>query len=446
MAAPRAQWGSRVGFILAAAGSAVGLGNIWKFPYVTGENGGGAFIFVYVVCVILVGLPVMSAEILIGRATQRSPVSAFRELTHKGSFWMLFGWLGVLAAASLLSYYSVIAGWAMHYAFISITGQLAAGGVDNVQAVFDGVLSNGALNLFWHFAFMLLTVGVVVGGVSKGLDRWSRILMPALLIMLLVLVVRAAFLPGFGQGLEFAFGIRPEQFHPASALAALGQAFFSLSIGMGTMITYGSYLRRDDDIMGSAIQICALDTLVALMASIVIFPIIFSFQGLEPTQGPSLLFASIPTGMIQMPFASLLMGIFFVLLVFAALTSAISLLEVPVAVIIDELGWERKKAATVLGAAVFLYGVPSALSGAVTNPIIAGWFSSIDYFVSNLLFPMGGIGISMFTGWRLEEALRHDHFLSGSSYRVFYNAWLTLLRFVVPVGIVCVFLNAIGVI
>jgi NSS family neurotransmitter:Na+ symporter len=431
---------------MAAAGSAVGLGNIWKFPYITGENGGGVFILAYVICVIVVGLPVMSAEILLGRATQKSPVSAFRELTHKGSFWMFFGWLGVFAAASLLSYYSVIAGWAMHYAFISITGELEAVGVEGVQPLFDGVLANGALNVFWHSAFMLLTVGVVVGGVSKGLDRWSRILMPALLAMLLGLVIRAAFLPGFGQGLEFAFGIRPEQFQPASVLAALGQAFFSLSIGMGTMITYGSYLRRDDDIMGSSIEICGLDTLVALMASIVIFPIIFSFPGLEPTQGPSLLFASIPTGMIQMPFASLLMAVFFVLLVFAALTSAISLLEVPVAVIIDELGWERKKAATVLGTAVFLYGVPSALGGSSSIPLIANWFTNLDYLVSNLLFPLGGIGLSLFTGWRLEEAIRHDHFLSGSKYKIFYNVWLTLLRFVVPVGIVCVFLNAVGLI
>ena len=446
MAAPRAQWGSRIGFILAAAGSAVGLGNIWKFPYVTGENGGGAFILAYVICVLLVGLPIMSAEILIGRATQKSPVSAFRELTHRGSFWIFFGILGMFAAASLLSYYSVIAGWAMHYSYISITGQLAAGGVENVQSVFDGVLANGTLNLFWHFVFMTLTVGVVLGGVSKGLDRWSRILMPALLAMLLALVVRAAFLPGFGQGIEFAFGIRPEDFHPSSALAALGQAFFSLSIGMGTMITYGSYLRRDDDIMGSAIQISALDSLVAIMASIVIFPIIFSFQGLEPTQGPSLLFASIPTGMIQMPLASLLMSIFFVLLVFAALTSAISLLEVPVAVIMDELGWKRKKATLALGTAVFVYGIPSAIGGAVSNPIIANWFTNLDYIVSNILFPLGGIGISMFTGWRLQEAIRRDHFLSGSKYKVFYNIWLTLLRFVVPVGIVCVFLNAIGVI
>ncbi|MBI1358262.1 MAG: sodium-dependent transporter [Acidobacteria bacterium] len=444
MQAPRAQWGSRIGFILAAAGSAVGLGNLWKFPYITGLNGGGVFILAYVCCVVLVGLPVMSAEILIGRATQKSPVAAFRELTHPGSFWVSFGWLGVFAAGSLLSYYSVIAGWAMHYAYISLNGELVGSGVEGVQSLFGQVVASPGLNLFWHIAFMALTVGVVLGGVAKGIDRWSRILMPALLIMLTGLVVRAAFLPGFGEGLEFAFGIRPEEFRPESLLAALGQAFFSLSIGMGTMLTYGSYLHRDDDIMDSSIQICALDTIVALAASAVIFPIIFSFAGLEPGQGPGLLFASIPTGLIQMPFSGVLLATFFFLLVFAALTSAISLLEVPVSFLIDQFGWSRGKSAALAGAVITLYGIPSALSY-VEGSALPEFLDKLDWVVSNLMFPVGGIGMSLFAGWRMDEALRHDHFLSGSKYRFAYNAWLTLLRFIVPVGIVCVFLNAIGV-
>jgi NSS family neurotransmitter:Na+ symporter len=431
---------------MAAAGSAVGLGSIWRYPYVAGENGGGVFTLFYLVCVLVIGVPIMAAEILIGRVTQKSPVGALRALTRKGSFWVFFGWLGAFAAASLLSYYSVIAGWAMHYTFLSIVGALTAGSLEQVQSQFDGVVANAWLNLFWHFAFMLLTVGVVFGGVSKGLDRWSRILMPALFLMRLGLMVRAAFLPGFGEGMEFAFGIRLDEFRPESALIALGQAFFSLSIGMGTMITYGSYLRRDDDIVGSSIEVCGLDTVVSLMSCVMVFPIIFSFPGLEPTQGPSLLFASIPTGLMQLPLADLLMAIFFLLLIFAALPSSISLLEVSVAIMIDEFGWERRKAAMLLGAVIFLYGIPSALSGASSNPLIAGWFSTLDYVVSNLMFPLGGVGISLFTGWRLEEAIRHDQFLLGSRYRVFYNLWLTLLRFVVPVGIVCVTLNALGVI
>ena len=445
MQAARAQWGSRLGFILAAAGSAVGLGNLWKFPYVTGLNGGGVFILAYISCVILVGLPVMSAEILIGRATQKSPVAAFRELTHKGSFWVSFGWLGVVAASSLLSYYAVIAGWAMHYAYISVNGELVGAGVDGVQTLFGDVVANPALNVFWHIAFMALTIGVVLGGVAKGIDRWSRILMPALLIMLAGLVIRAAFLPGFGEGLEFAFGIRPEEFKPESLLAALGQAFFSLSIGMGTMLTYGSYLQRDDDIMDSAVQISALDTVVALAACVVIFPIIFSFAGLEPGQGPGLLFASIPTGLIQMPLSGVLLSVFFFLLVFAALTSAISLLEVPVSFLIDQLGWSRAKAALIAGVVITLYGVPSALSY-VDGSSMPNFLDKLDWLVSNVMFPIGGIGISLFAGWRMDNALRHDHFLSGSKYRFAYNVWLTLLRFVVPVGIVCVFLNAIGLI
>lgn len=438
MTAPRAQWGSRIGFILAAAGSAVGLGNLWKFPYVTGQNGGGVFILAYVVCVLLVGLPIMAAEIIVGRATQKSPVSAFKELAGRNSFWTAFAWLGVLAAVSLLSYYSVIAGWALHYAVLSLSGSLAATPANEAAGVFSDLAANQGLNVAWHLVFMGMTIGVVLGGVAKGIDRASRIMMPALLFMLILLVGRAMMMDGFLDGLDFAFGIRPEQFQPSSALAALGQAFFSLSIGMGTMATYGSYLKRDDDIVSGAIQISALDTAVALLASLVIFPIIFTFAELEPGQGPGLLFATIPTGMVQLPFAGVLLSIFFVLLVFAALTSAISLLEVPVSMLIDEFGWERKKAALVAGLVITLYGIPSAVSGS--------FLGGLDYAVSNLMFPIGGIGISLFVGWRMSEAIRHDHFLSGSKFKFFYNTWLTLLRFVVPVGITVVLLNAVGII
>jgi NSS family neurotransmitter:Na+ symporter len=292
---------------------------------------------------------------------------------------------------------------------------------------------------------MGLTVAVVLGGVSNGLDRWSRILMPALLLMLAGLVVRSAFLDGFNEGLEFSLGVRPEEFAASSMLAALGQAFFSLSIGMGTMLTYGSYLKRNDDIMGSTLQICALDTTVSLLACLVVFPIIFSYPELSPGQGPGLLFASIPTGMAQMPFAGLLLTVFFILLVFAALTSSISLLEVPVSYLIDTFGWERKKAAWLAGTAIFLYGVPSALGG-VEGGAFFGFLDRLDYIVSNYMFPVAGMGLSLFVGWRMPDEIRHDHFLSGSKFKIFYNIWLTLLRFVAPVGIAVVFLNAIGVV
>jgi NSS family neurotransmitter:Na+ symporter len=442
--APRAQWNSKLGFILAGAGAAVGLGNLWKFPYIAGENGGGIFILAYLACVVVIGLPLMAGEIIIGRATQKSPVGAIQALTHKGSFWVGFGWLTILAAASLLSYYSVIAGWAMYYAFMALTGELTAAG-SSYSDIFAATQASAGVNLFWHTSFMALTIGVVLGGVSKGLDRWSRILMPTLLIMLAGLVVRSLFLDGFAPGFHFAIGIRPEEFHATSMLAAVGQAFFSLSIGMGTMLTYGSYLKREDDIMGSAVQISALDTIVALMGCLVIFPIIFTYPELAPGQGPGLLFESIPTGMAQMPFAGLLLSVFFLLLVFAALTSAISLLEVPVSFLIDRFGWDRKKAGLVAGLVIFLYGVPSALSG-VEGGMFTDFIWALDGVVSNYMFPLSGIGLSLFVGWRMPDQIRHDHFLSGSKYTAFYKAWLTLLRFVVPVGIMVVFLNAIGIV
>jgi len=281
----RSHWGSRIGFILAAAGSAVGLGNIWKFPYVTGENGGGIFVLIYLGCVILVGLPVMIAEILIGRSTQNSPVGAFKSLAGPRSPWVGMGWLSVLSAFVLLSFYSVVAGWSLHYAWLSISDQLAGLGPDNVAPVFGSLHASAGANLFWHLIFMGLTIAVVYGGVSKGVERWSRILMPALLIMMLVLLINSLTLDGFGKAFQFLFGFHQDKFTAGGALEALGQAFFSLSLGMGAMLTYGSYLRRRDDVVGASVTISALDTCIALVASLMLFPIIFSY-GMEPAAGP----------------------------------------------------------------------------------------------------------------------------------------------------------------
>jgi NSS family neurotransmitter:Na+ symporter len=450
--AERAHWGSRVGFILAAAGSAVGLGNIWKFPYITGQNGGGVFVLTYLGCVALVGLPVMTAEILLGRASQRSPVGAFRKLAGPGSKWISIGWLGVGSSFVILSYYSVVAGWALHYTWLSATGKLAGLGPEGTEPLFDQLFGSVGLNLFWHAVFMGLTIAVVLGGVAKGLERWSRILMPALLVMLLILLGKAATLSGFGQGLDFVFGFHTEKFTAGGALDALGQAFFSLSLGMGSIVTYGSYLRRDDDIMSASITISALDTAIALMASLVLFPIIFS-HGLAPAAGPGLVFISIPIALSQMPAGGFLATLFFALLVVAALTSAISMLEVSTSYLIDEKGWRRPRATLVAGLAIATIGIPSALSGGTRIfgsgfASVAGknWFDSFDYIAANWMLPLGGLGIAVFTAWRLNEAIRHDHFLSGSRLGFFYRGWLSLLKFLVPVAIVFVFLHAVGVI
>ena len=448
----RGHWGSRAGFILAAAGSAVGLGNIWKFPYITGANGGGIFVLVYLACVLFVGLPVMTAEILIGRATQKSPVGAMRLLAGRRSPWTAFGWLGIAASFVILSYYSIVAAWALDYTYLSLTGKIVGLGPEGVQSVFGRLYSSPARNLFWHGIFMGLTIAVVLGGVARGVERWSRILMPTLLVMLLVLLIHSFTLSGFKQGFDFVFGLHTERFTAAGALEALGHAFFTLSLGMGAMLTYGSYLRREDDVVAASIMISGLDTLIALIASLVLFPIIFSF-GMEPGAGPGLVFISIPIALSQMPGGTFLSTLFFGLLVFAALTSAISMLEVVTSYLIDERNWIRRRATLVSGALIALAGVPSALSGGTeifgsgfASVFGKNWFDSLDYLASNWMLPLGGLGISVFTAWRMNEALRHDDFLSGTKLAAFYKGWLLLLKYVVPVAIVLVFLHAVGLI
>lgn len=450
--AERGHWGSRLGFVLAAAGSAIGLGNIWKFPYITGVNGGGSFVLIYLVCIALVGLPVMTAEILLGRSTQSSPVGAFRKLSDGRGGWIAFGWLGVVAAFVILSYYSVVAGWALHYSYLSITGQIVGLGPEGVESAFDGLFVSNGLNLFWHFMFMTITTSVVIGGVSKGLERAARILMPALFILMIILLVNSFMLDGFGRALDFVFGFHTGQLTAAGILEALGHAFFTLSLGMGAMLTYGSYLHRDDDIVSASITISVLDTGIALIASMILFPIIFTFN-MEPGAGPGLVFVSVPIALSQLPAGGVLSFVFFALLVFAALTSSISMLEVVTSYMIDEKGWVRSRATLVSGSIISVIGIPSALSGgtAVFGSKFAGifgrnWFDMFDYLVSNWMLPLGGFGIALFTAWRVDDAIRHREFLNGTRLALFYKAWLFLLKFVVPFAIALVFLHAIGVI
>ena len=311
--ADRGHWGSRFGFVLAAAGSAVGLGNIWKFPYITGVNGGGAFVLVYLACVVLVGLPVMIAEILMGRATQKSPVGALKELG--AGLWVAFGWLGVAAAFVILSYYSIVAGWALHYTYLSLTGQIVGLGPEAAGPVFGDLFMSNGLNLFWHVVFMAITVGVVWGGIRKGIERWARILMPTLLAFMVILLVNSFTMEGFSEAADFVFGFHSENLTAAGVLEALGHAFFTLSIGMGAMLTYGSYLKNDDDIVSAAITVSVLDAVIALLACMVLFPIIFTF-GLEPGQGPGLVFVSMPIALSQMGAGTFFSVVFFALLFF----------------------------------------------------------------------------------------------------------------------------------
>ena len=448
--ADRGHWGSRIGFVLAAAGSAVGLGNIWKFPYITGVNGGGAFVLVYLACIVLVGLPVMIAEILMGRATQKSPVGAFKELG--GGRWVAFGWLGVAAAFVILFLLQHCRwlGASLHLPITDGTDWRTRSGSSR-----PGIRRSVHVERtepFWHVVFMAITVGVVWGGVRKGIERWARILMPTLFALMVILLVNSFTMEGFSEAADFVFGFHTESLTAAGVLEALGHAFFTLSIGMGAMLTYGSYLKSDDDIVSAAITVSVLDAVIALLACMVLFPIIFSF-GLEPGQGPGLVFVSMPIALSQMGAGTFFSLVFFALLFFAALTSAISLLEVAVSYLIDEKGWLRRRAVLLCGGIIAGLGIPSALSGgtALFGESFAGvfgrnWFDTFDYLATNWILPLGGLGMAVFTAWRLDDAIRRREFLAGSKLAFFYKTWLLLLKFVVPVGIVLVFLHAIGVI
>ena len=465
----RGAWGSRIGFILAAAGSAVGLGNIWKFPYITGENGGGMFVLVYLVCIAAVGLPIMIAEVMLGRMTQKSPVGAFGAVAGRYSPWKAVGGLGVLGAFLMLSFYSVVAGWALRYVYHAVVD--LSGGAPLTTTEFGTVASDMKISVGCHLLFMALTIFLVLGGIKRGIELASKIMMPLLFVMLIYLLLQAK---GQGEGWdkawEFVFGFTDDDGNlksiPAKGiLEALGHAFFTLSLGMGAMITYGSYLNRDTSAVKSSIAIAGLDTLIALVACMVLFPFTFA-AGKGAESGPGLVFISIPEAFSQTEGGQVLAVIFFVLLVFAALTSAISLLEVVTSYFIDQWGMSRRAAALIFGGLIALVGIPSALSNAnpddlslfneqfaETKASILGeragelskgnWFDAVDYLVSNWMLPLGGMLISIFMAWRVRARVREAEF--GDAVGFFYSVWFILLAIIIPVVVLVVMLNAGGV-
>lgn len=454
MAQARAHWGSRLGFILAAAGSAVGLGNIWKFPYITGQNGGGLFVLIYLGCILLVGLPILAAEVLIGRMSQRAPVGAMRALSRPKSPWLGVGWLGPLTAFVILSYYSVVAGWCLQYIGWSASGKFSSVPLAEVPALFGTLYTSPETNVALHVVFMAMTAAVALGGVKGGVERAANILMPLLFVMFLVLLGYAMTLEGFGDAFRFIFSMNAGALTSAGVLEALGHSFFSLSVGMGAMLTYGSYLGTREDLPQSAIAIGVLDTAVALCACLVLFPITFTF-GMEPAAGVGLVFKNIPLAFAQLPGGGAWATIFFVLLFFAAFTSAISLFEVVVSTLIDELAWTRRASVATTGAIITLLGIPSALGGtdgffgagleATTG---RNWFDWFDYVATNWMLPIGGLGIAVFAAWRVGAPERRVAFSENSPLgrlTWFYVGWLTLLRYLVPVAVIAIFLNAVGV-
>jgi NSS family neurotransmitter:Na+ symporter len=444
----RENWSGKLAFVLAAAGSAVGLGNIWGFPTVASANGGGAFLVIYLFAVVLVGAPVMLAELAIGRRTQRNPVGAFKALRPR-SGWSWVGGLGVLTGLMILSFYSVIAGWTLAYIVKAASGALGPG-VDTAAA-FGGVAGSPVPAIGWHLVFMLMTILIVVGGVRAGIERWTKVLMPALLVLLLLLVLRAVTLSGAGAGLEFY--LRPDfsEVHAGVVLAAIGQAFFSLSLGMGAMITYGSYVSKSDDLETSALYVTAFDTLIAILAGFLIFPTLFH-AGMSPgTGGPGMVFVVLTSllGTIPpAPWGGIVFGTaFFVLLAIAAITSSISLLEVVVAWLTDERGISRKKAAWGVGMLAFLIGIPSALgNGAVTwlsaIPGVGTDFLSLTFTVfGQYSLVVGALLISIFAGWIWGARAASDEVKADDGLFPLERVWSFLIRFVCPVAIVGLLLS-----
>jgi NSS family neurotransmitter:Na+ symporter len=437
---PRALWASRLGFILAAAGSAVGLGNIWKFPYITGNNGGGAFVLVYLVCVAVVGLPIMMAELMLGRHTRRDAVGAFVHLEGKRSPWLAAGWISIAAAFIILSYYSVVAGWTLDYIYRALTGSFTGQPAEAIEGMFGSLVGDGPRQIFWHFVFILLCLGIVIGGVQKGIERWSKILMPILFALLALLFVNGLLSKGAWQGITFMF--RPD-FHrltAGSVLEAMGHAFFTLSLGMAAMITYGSYLAKSEDLLAASLRVVILDTLIALMAGLAIFSVVFSV-GMEPAAGPGLVFKTIPVVFSKIPGGHFLAIVFFLLLAFAALTSAISLLEAQVAYFIDERGWKRERATTFLAGLAFVVGIPTALSyNSLAEWKLIGdrvFFDSADLLVSNYLLPVSGLLIALYVGWFWSGREEKEELIAGGAGWVF-PTWHFLIRFVSPLAVAVV--------
>ncbi|WMC12234.1 sodium-dependent transporter [Oceanimonas pelagia] len=445
----RGFWSSRLAFIMAATGSAVGLGNVWKFPYITGENGGGAFVLVYLLCIAVLGLPILMAEVLIGRRGGHSPVNSVRLLASQSGLsgrWAWMAGMGVLAAFLILSFYSVIGGWAVSYVGTSLSGQFTGQDAEQIGALFSGLLADPGKLLLWHSVFMGMTMLVVARGVRGGIERAVTILMPTLFVLLFIMVGYAITTGHFGEAVAFLFWPDFSKLTTEGMMMALGHAFFTLTLSQCVMVAYGSHLRKDVSIASTAVTVSVLDTVVALLAGLAIFPIVFS-NGLEPGAGPGLIFQTLPLAFGQMPFGNLLATLFFVLLVFGALTSAISLLEPVVEWLEEKKGMNRFGSTLIAGGCCWLLGVGTVLSfnewsGFTPLDMFATFegktlFDLLDYLTSNIMLPLGGLLVAVFVGWRMSrKALEEELSLRGP----WFGLWYGVLRYITPVAVITVFI------
>ena len=444
-----AQWGSRVGFIMAAVGSAVGLGNIWKFPYMVGESGGSAFVLAYLVCIALIGFPILIAEWMIGRRGQRNPMDSYATVAAsegKSRNWAIVGVVGILGAFLILSFYSVIGGWALNYMTKLASGQF--NGLDGaaVEGVFNTMLASPTTLTIWHTLFMIITAGIVAFGVTGGIERAAKVLIPLLAIILLVIVGYNLFNGGFGEAFSYLFAPDVTKLFGEGAsdiyLSALGHAFFTLSLGMGIMVTYGSYLGKDISLLSMARTVVILDTVIALAAGLAIFPIIFS-HGMDPAAGPGLIFVSLPIAFGSMTAGAILGALFFLLITFAALTSSISLIEPSIEFLEERTSMSRTTAVVVASIAIWLLGVAALLSFNMWSEVMIfgnNIFDFLDKLTSKFMLPIAGLAAIVFAGWVMnQESVRQELGLSGGGW----SLWQLIAKFVAPIGVVIVFITTL---
>lgn len=436
----RDQFGSRIGFILASAGSAVGLGNIWRFPFVAGENGGAAFVFIYLLLVFSIGMPVMLAEFVIGRRGQGDPVGSLRRVA--GKKLTPLGGMGIAASIIILSFYAVVGGWTIKYTLDAVMGSLGAD-VASAGEIFGAFIKNPMSVIFYQGLFMLGTYAVVARGIGNGIEKFCTLFMPILFLLLMVLAVRSMTLPGAAEGL--AFYLKPDfsKVNGAMILAALGQAFFSLSLGIGVMLTYGSYLKTTEPLVIPAFQICFLDSFVAFIAGLVIFPAVFAF-GFEPGAGPGLTFVTLPAVFAKMPGGTFFAILFFFLLVIASVTSSMSLLEVISAYFVDERKWSRRKATLVVACFTFLLGIPSAVSlGGGLEVAGKSFLDAMDFLASNVIMPLGGMGYALLAGWGLHAMAKEELSRPDGETPAIFSAWRVICCAVAPVAIGWIFVSGL---
>ncbi|WP_077324525.1 sodium-dependent transporter [Virgibacillus siamensis] len=446
MDANKDQWSSRIGFILSSAGAAIGLGAIWKFPYMTGMNGGGAFFLLFIAFTVVIGLPLLIAEFVIGRGAEREAISAYKKLAPK-SGWSIIGRWGVFGSFVLLSFYSVVGGWVLLYCLLSIPGLIIKNGA-NYEQLFGNITSNPLVTIAGLGLFLIINIVVISFGIKNGIEKASKIMMPLLFIFFIILVIRSVTFEGASAGLEFFLQPDFSKLSGESVLYALGQSFFSLAVGFSVMVTYSSYLGKDVSLPFAAGSVSFMNIFVSLLAGLAIFPVVFSF-GLEPTEGPGLLFMVLPEAFAQMPFGEVFLSLFLLLFLFAILTSSFSMLEIITSAFTVNKNRSRTKVAWVAGIIVFIAGIPAALSSSTMKNVKIfnlTVFDASDFLVSNILLPGGCLLIALFIGIRMEKSLMKQEFsYSNNLSPSMYQLWFQIMRWLVPITIVIVFLGSMGI-